>query len=272
MAVFVAGLHRHLSGDTEASARDTSALPRHLRPRGVRSKRSRRLGWRGPDDGGHSPWWDHDRSRWACARCQATTVSRGSWRRARCWEPFAARIAPAQHARPPPRRHVLWRVAEFLFCTRCGAYARERVRNLGLDCKGFVRTVHPRRRLLQGRHPISGAQLRGRPERAHREELEALELARPAPPAHAAAATRPEPLQRMAAGEARRRGLEAVGLPLEEGSEVAGGGEAQALTPSSPAGAAVAEEVRRRAMAAQQLGLGALPLPTGARRRARFCF
>lgn len=115
MVLYVAGLHRHLSGDTEAAARDASALPRHLRPRVARSKRSRRLGWRGPDEGGHSPWWDQERCRWACARCQATTASRCAWRRARCWEPFAARIAPAQHARPPTRRRMLWRVADFLF-------------------------------------------------------------------------------------------------------------------------------------------------------------
>ena len=65
----------------------------------------------------------------------------------------------------PGAGHRVWTVGQIVFCSVCGAYSEHNTHKLGLSCHGSCPrgsvTWYRLRKLWEGRHPQSGAELQG---------------------------------------------------------------------------------------------------------------
>ena len=93
----------------------------------------------------HQLLWDKTASRYRCVACWSSVTAEGKWNLARqpCLKPYGT-------------GHVMYRLGNLVYCTRCMAYSGQRVQKLHGPCEGRPVKLNDRhKRLLNGRHPTS---------------------------------------------------------------------------------------------------------------------
>jgi len=103
-----------------------------------------------PDTGDHRCCSDPLSLRVRCIKCLASADTIATLRKTPC-RPAGDQL-----------RHKLWRLEGFVFCRVCGAHSEKRTIGLGDACHGAPKSSsaeYRRVRLLNGKHPLSGAAL-----------------------------------------------------------------------------------------------------------------